>query len=229
MADLPKWHQFMLPLLEVLKERGELSRNDAIIKSCGMSVYRMSNWPSAEATAKCRSRPDWLGIVLSRTAGIDRPQTRFRLGPNADALFNGRPLKRADLTGFQEWQEHQAAKQAKSQSASDSTSDINTEDSTPEDLIEAGVKQIKEQLVSDLLDQMKEMDPHDFGLVLDVLAAMGYGGGSSRRKEFRAGLMEASTARSTKTSSAWIRSTCKPSAIRRTPSPARRCRPSLEP
>ncbi len=30
MSDLPKWHQFMLPLLEVLKERGELSRNDAI-------------------------------------------------------------------------------------------------------------------------------------------------------------------------------------------------------
>ena len=80
---------------------------------------------------------------------------------------------------FQEWQEHQAAKQAKSQSTPNSTSDINTEDSTPEDLIEAGVKQIKEQLVSDLLDQMKEMDPHDFeGLVLDVLAAMGYGGGS---------------------------------------------------
>jgi len=30
LSDLPKWHQFMLPLLEVLKERGELSRNDAI-------------------------------------------------------------------------------------------------------------------------------------------------------------------------------------------------------
>jgi hypothetical protein len=30
MADLPKWHEFMLPFLEVLKERGVLSRNDAI-------------------------------------------------------------------------------------------------------------------------------------------------------------------------------------------------------
>ena len=40
------------------------------------------------------------------------------------------------------------------------------------------MKLIKEQLVSELLDQMKEMDPYDFeSLVLDVLAAMGYGGG----------------------------------------------------
>jgi restriction system protein len=61
----------------------------------------------------------------------------------------------------------------------ESDRDLNIEDSTPEDLIEAGVKLIKEQLASDLLEQMKKMDPYAFeGLVLDLLAAMGYGGGS---------------------------------------------------
>ena len=30
MVEIPKWHQFMVPLLEVLQERGELARNDAI-------------------------------------------------------------------------------------------------------------------------------------------------------------------------------------------------------
>ena len=36
-----------------------------------------------------------------------------------------------------------------------------------------------EQLAADLLEQMKKMDPYAFeSLVLDVLAAMGYGGGS---------------------------------------------------
>ena len=184
MADLPKWHEFMLPLLEVLKERGELSRNDAIeavVHRVGLTEEQITLSHESNGKSVARGRIGWASSYL-RTAGalIGPKRGYFALGPNADALFElGRPLKRADLTGFQEWQEHQAAKQAKSQSTSDSTSDIHTEDSTPEDLIEAGVKQIKEQLVSDLLDQMKEMDPHDFeSLVLDVLAAMGYGGGS---------------------------------------------------
>jgi len=184
MADLPKWHQFMLPLLEVLKEKGELSRNDAIdevIQRVGLSDEQLAISQESNGKSVARGRIGWASSYL-RTAGalIGPKRGYFALGPNANALFElGRPIKRADLTGFQQWQEHHAAKQAKSQSTPDSTSDLNTEDSTPEDLIEAGVKQIKEQLVSDLLDQMKEMDPHDFeGLVLDVLAAMGYGGGS---------------------------------------------------
>ena len=184
MADLPKWHEFMLPLLEVLKERGELSRNDAIeavVQRVGLTEEQLAISQESNGKSVARGRIGWASSYL-RTAGalIGPKRGFFALGPNANALFElGRPLKRADLIGFKEWQEHQAAKHAKGQSASDNTSDINTEDSTPEDLIEAGVKQIKEQLVSDLLDQMKEMDPHDFeGLVLDVLAAMGYGGGS---------------------------------------------------
>jgi restriction system protein len=184
MAHLPKWHQFMLPLLEVLKEGGELSRNDAIeavVQRVGLTEEQMALSQESNGKSVARGRIGWASSYLRAAGALIGPKRGyFALGPNADALFElGRPLKRADLTGFQEWQEHQAAKQAKGQSASDHTSDINTEDSTPEDLIEAGVKQIKEQLVSDLLDQMKEMDPHDFeGLVLDVLAAMGYGGGS---------------------------------------------------
>ena len=184
MADLPKWHQFMLPLLEVLKEKGELSRNDAIdevVQRVGLSDEQLAISQESNGKSVARGRIGWASSYL-RTAGalIGPKRGYFALGPNANALFElGRPIKRADLTGFQQWQEHHAAKQAKSQSTPDSTSDLNTEDSTPEDLIEAGVKQIKEQLISDLLAQMKEMDPHDFeGLVLDVLAAMGYGGGS---------------------------------------------------
>ena len=167
MADLPKWHQFMLPLLEVLQEQGELSRNDAIdevVQKVGLTDEQMAVSQESNGKSIARDRIGWASSYL-RTAGalIGPKRGYFALGPNAPALLAlGRPIKRADLTGFAEWQEHQAAKQAKSQSTSDSTSDINTEDSTPEDLIEAGVKQIKEQLVTDLLDQMKDMDPHDF-------------------------------------------------------------------
>ncbi|MDA9700066.1 restriction endonuclease [Synechococcus sp. AH-736-M02] len=184
MADLPKWHEFMLPLLQVLQERGELSRNnaiDAVVQRVGLTEEQIAVSQESNGKSVARGRIGWASSYL-RVAGalIGPKRGYFALGPNAGTLMElGRPLKRADLTGFQQWQDHQAAKQQKSQPSQDSSIDINIEDSTPEDLIEAGVKQIKDQLVADLLEQMKEMDPHDFeGLVLDVLAAMGYGGGS---------------------------------------------------
>ena len=174
----------MLPLLEVLEDRGELPRRqaiDAVVQKVGLTDEQLAIIQESNGKSTARGRIGWASSYL-RTAGalIGPKRGYFALGPNAYELLKlGRPIERGDLTGFRQWQEHQAAKQAKGQSAPDTTNDINTEDSTPEDLIEAGVKQIKEQLVSDLLDQMKDMDPHDFeGLVLDVLAAMGYGGGS---------------------------------------------------
>ncbi len=189
MIEIPKWHQFMRPLLEVLQERGELSRNDAtevVVQKVGLSDEQLAISQESNGKSIARGRIGWASSYL-RTAGalVGPKRGYFALGPNATALLAlDRPIKRADLTGFQEWQEYQAAKQAKSQALPDTTSDINTDDSTPEDLIEAGVKQIKEQLVSDLLDQMKEMDPHIFeSLVLNVLAAMGYGGGSRQEMQ----------------------------------------------
>jgi restriction system protein len=174
----------MQPLLEVLNEQGDLSRNDAIeavVRKVGLSEEQMALSQESNGKSIVRGRIGWASSYL-RMAGalIDRNHGIFAMGRNASELLAlSRPIKQADLTGFREWQDHQAAKQAKSQSTSGNTSDINTEDNTPDDLIQDGVKRIKDQLVSDLLIQMKKMDPHDFeGLVLDVLAAIGYGGGS---------------------------------------------------
>ena len=182
--EIPKWHQFMRPLLEVLREQGELPRNDAIeavVQKVGLTEEQMAVSQESNGKSIARGRIGWASSYLRVAGALSGPKRGyFALGPNASTLLAlGHPIKRADLTVFPEWQEHHAAKKDKSQAFTDNSNGINTDDSTPEDLIEAGVKQIKEQLISDLLDQMKGMDPHDFeGLVLDVLAAMGYGGGS---------------------------------------------------
>jgi restriction system protein len=184
MPDIPKFHEFMRPLLEVLQEQGELSRNDAVEavnKKMDISADQMSITQESNGKPLVRGRIGWASSYLRIAGALVGPKRGFfALGPNAKQLLDlARPIKRSDLTGFQEWKEHHAAKQPKSQSQQEDSSEINTEDSTPEDLIEAGVRMIKEQLVLDLLEQMRKMDPHDFeSLVLDVLAAMGYGGGS---------------------------------------------------
>ena len=43
--EIPKFHQFMRPLLEVLQEQGELARNDAIeavVRKVGLSEEQMA-------------------------------------------------------------------------------------------------------------------------------------------------------------------------------------------
>ena len=57
MTDIPKFHQFMRPLLEVLQERGELPRNDAIeavVQKVGLTAEQMS--VSQESNGKSLAR-----------------------------------------------------------------------------------------------------------------------------------------------------------------------------
>ena len=184
MPEIPKFHEFMRPLLEVLRDQGGLARADAIeavVKKMGLSEEQVAVSQESNGNSLVRGRIGWASSYLRVAGALIGPQRGyFALGPNATALLAlNRPIKRADLTSFEEWKAHQAFKQTKSQLQQENSTDINIEDSTPEDLIEAGVKLIKEQLAADLLEQMKKMDPYAFeSLVLDVLAAMGYGGGS---------------------------------------------------
>ncbi|EDY37815.1 mrr restriction system protein [Cyanobium sp. PCC 7001] len=184
MTDIPKFHQFLRPLLEVLHEHGELPRRaaiDAVVEKTGITKEQLAITQESNGKSLVRGRIGWASSYLRVAGALTGPKRGyFALGPNASALLSlNRPIKVSDLKGFKEWQDHHAQKQAKQESALQSSIAVNAEDSTPEDLIDAGVKLIKEQLVADLLEQMKKMDPHGFeGLVLDLMAAMGYGGGS---------------------------------------------------
>ena len=49
-------------------------------------------------------------------------------------------------------------------------------------MIDKGIKRLKSQLIDDLLEQVKGISPAAFeGLVLQVLAKMGYGGGDTKQ------------------------------------------------
>jgi restriction system protein len=184
MPDIPKFHEFMRPLLEVLQEHGQLARSeaiDAVVRKMGLTDEQMAVTQESNGKSLVRGRIGWASSYLRVAGALTGPQRGyFAPGPNAKQLLAlNRPIKRADLTNFEEWKDHHASKQARSQSLAEANGELSNEDNTPEDLIETGVKLIKEQLASDLLERMRNMDPHAFeGLVLDVLAAMGYGGGS---------------------------------------------------
>jgi restriction system protein len=185
--DIPKWHEFMKPLLEVLKENGEMSRQEAVeavVQKVGLTPEQLAEVQVSDSKSKARARVGWASSYLRVAGALSGPRRGyFALGPNAETLLNlGRPIKRADLTGFKEWMEHEAnkAQQSIANSESEETNDL--DDDTPEDLIDRGIKRLRTQLISDLLEQVKGITPAAFeGLVLQVLAKMGYGGGDVKQ------------------------------------------------
>ena len=187
MIDIPKWHEFMKPLLEVLKENGEMSRQEAVeavVQKVGLTPEQLAEVQVSDSKSKARARVGWASSYLRVAGALSGPRRGyFALGPNAETLLNlGRPIKRADLTGFKEWMEHEAnkAQQSIANSESEETNDL--DDDTPEDLIDRGIKRLRTQLISDLLEQVKGITPAAFeGLVLQVLAKMGYGGGDIKQ------------------------------------------------
>jgi len=87
-------------------------------------------------------------------------------------------------------------------------------DQTPEEVVEAAFEQIEASLGAELLEHLMEGTPEFFEqVVVDLLLAMGYGG-SRRDAGERLGQTGdmGSTGSSARTSSAWTRSTYRPSA-----------------
>lgn len=174
----------MTPLLQVLEEHGEMYRHDAIdavIQKTGLTDEQLALVHETTGKSVARGRISWAASWLKVAGALVMPKrSYFALGPTASKFLSlGRPIKVSDIKATPEWQAHYQDKSQRvsSDSATDQPTDLS--DATPEDLIESGFTQLRQQLVADLLDRIKSVSPEAFErLVLQVLAKMGYGGGS---------------------------------------------------
>ena len=131
-----------------------------------------------------KGRVGWASSYL-RVAGalIGPRRSYFALGPNAEKLLSlNRQLTENDLLVFKEYQDHQERKIINRGKNNEVAEVDQINDDTPQDLIDRGIKRIREQLIDELLDQIKNISPSAFeNLILQVLAKMGYGGGDEKR------------------------------------------------
>ena len=177
----------MRPLLEVLKENGEMYRHDAIdavVKKMNLTQEQLAEKQISNGRSIAKGRVGWASSYL-RVAGalIGPRRSYFDLGPNAEKLLNlNRQIKESDLLVFKEYQDHQKRKVINRGKNNNDAEVDQINDDTPQDLIDVGIKRIREQLIDELLDQIKNISPSAFeNLVLQVLAKMGYGGGDEKR------------------------------------------------
>ena len=177
----------MKPLLEVLKEYGEMPRQeaiDAVVEKVGLSEEQLSVLNEGNGKSKARGRVGWASSYLRVAGALDGPRRGyFALGKNAERLLHlNRHLTQADLKQIPEYLEHQKRKAERRLLINEDIENDDLNDDTPQDLIDRGIKRLRSQLIDDLLEQVKTISPASFeSLILQVLAQMGYGGGDAKR------------------------------------------------
>ena len=177
----------MKPLLEVLKENGEMPRQeaiDAVVDKVGLSEEQLSVLNQGNGKSKARGRVGWASSYLRVAGALDGPRRGyFALGKNAEKLLDlNRHITQADLKQIPEYLEHQKRKAERRLLINEDIENDDLNDDTPQDLIDRGIKRLRSQLIDDLLEQVKTISPASFeSLILQVLAQMGYGGGDAKR------------------------------------------------
>ena len=187
MVDIPKFHEFFTPILEVIKDKGEISAHEAVeivVKKKDLNDEQLAIVQESNGRPLAKNRIHWAFSYLKQAGGITRPKRGYiNIGPNCDSFLGlGRPVTLNDLRATSEWKEREELKAQRAISNSKDSDLSLLSDETPEDLIDKGIKSLRSQLIADLLEQVKGISPAAFeGLVLQVLAKMGYGGGDAKQ------------------------------------------------
>jgi restriction system protein len=182
---VPPFDKLFRPVLE-LAAREPITRtsaNEAMTRLFKLTPAEIDE-KLASGGSKMRNRTGWAMTFLTKASLIEKvaPKT-YRATPRGVEFLKAHPsgfteAELRTLPGYEEaWEEGRQKRLANAQPKTGGVSIIATTTETPEEIIEHQVKALnaiaRERLLQAILDQTPEFFEH---LVLEVLAAMGYGG-----------------------------------------------------
>ena len=185
---IPDFQSIMLPLLQFCGDSKEHSNRDAIDHLA--EIFHLSEEEQKELLPSGRqaifhNRVAWARAYMKMAKLLENPQRGiFRITDRGQEVLQNPPQK-IDirfLMQFPEFAERRKAEQNKLKKKKiESTSPDEPGPSiTPEEQIEEAYENLKENLTSEIISQLKESSPSFFEkVVVEVLVKMGYGG--SRR------------------------------------------------
>ena len=184
---VPTWDDMIRPILEVAQDR-DITRRDAYSLMCDhfdlSESQRQERLPSGGL--RVANRAGWAITHLSKGGLIAKVKRgTYRITDRGREFLTAHPgpinyqTLKDDVPEYQQaWQEameQKAEKRAGDTNEPDETEGEST--TTPEEAIDRAVNSITVSLRSELMTQLREIDPYRFEqVVLDVLFAMGYGG-----------------------------------------------------
>lgn len=198
---VPKWHEFMRPLLQVLADGEMRTRRQLVaetIESTGMTPEQLSVTLAA-GDSQVENRIGFALSAVTNAGAIQRPSRgHYVITDVGHQALQTYPegIAPRHLKSFPAWVEHVQTSHAGRRfrhSADDDTAisagaaDTNVaaapgeSDSTPEDRISSGVQEIDDTVTDELLIRLQDGSPDFFeDAVVKLLLAMGYGGAEQK-------------------------------------------------
>jgi len=181
---IPDFQSIMLPLIQHLadgQERSNAETLEALTQHFRLTDEERAQLLPSGASTVFSNRVAWAKAHLKKAGLIDSPRRAvYRINDIGRGVVKEHP-DRIDLKLLDRFPGHREFRNSapKTPTGTEPVVDIASGDSglTPEEHIELGYEQLREQLSEELLQKVKEAAPDFFErLVIDLLLAMGYGG-----------------------------------------------------
>ncbi len=177
--SIPKYHEFMLPLLQLLEQRSECTFREAVEALAAhfnlSPQERQELLPSGQQPI-FDNRVGWARTYLKNAGLVEAPRRGYlQITQRGRDVLCMQPEQidvqfLQQFPEFQEFRNRQAANVKRSELAGE-------ESETPEELLARTHEQLKRELADELLEQIRKCSPSFFEkLVVRLLVAMGYGG-----------------------------------------------------
>lgn len=177
---LPPWHFFIRYVLEALSKGEVLHRKD--LKRIASEIapitpeQRGSRYPGGEPVSEHRA--GWAMSALTRVAAVDKPSRGFfRITDVGRKLLSENPgiLSKKTLMALPAWDEYQPT--SHKAGSPEAFGDHENYESDPFERVDSAIDEIEQGVAAELLLKLRTGSPEFFEKsVLDLLAAMGYGG-----------------------------------------------------
>ena len=178
---VPDFQSMMLPLLEAIAdgtEHSNASVANVIAKHFVVtSEDRELMLPSGQQTV-FTNRVAWAKAYLKKASLIRSPKRgTIQITESGQSVLKNKPA-RIDIQFLKQVGGADCLKSpSKSEAVLDAESLTESSTATPNDLVEAGYKSLRDTLIEDIIEQVKRCSPQFFErLVVKLLVAMGYGG-----------------------------------------------------
>lgn len=181
---IPTYQEMMLPVLKLI-EAGRATMSELLPdlkQQFGITEEEAAALLPSGKQTYLSNRAHWARNYLSQ-AGLVEAVKRgsYRITPLGQAHLAGRPssITVDTLKQFPKFQEFLARSQPRDSGGQPVLEpSAPRKEETPDDIIAAAHAQIEGALVSDLLEEVLALSPQKFEqLIVDLLLAMGYGGG----------------------------------------------------
>ena len=183
--SIPTMNDVMLPCLELLASGATNARDclPGLREKYGLGEEQMSETIPSGFRTRIFDRADWAIFHLMKAGLVDRPKRGFYKASEKGKVLLASGVTGLDLSALKAMPIYAAWKagQIANQQDGDLTSllkDDQPDGLTPQEAIEAAFDEIAVELREKLVGVVYEMHPSKFEqLIVDLLIAMGYGGG----------------------------------------------------